>query len=70
MMVKFFQHKFGVNAKFSKVRKFNQQQLERMLLVKGLKKKNILAAKKIQAIFRGKLARRRFKQMLIDREQA
>jgi len=53
MMAKFFKNKFGVHAKFSDLKKFNQDQLERMLLNKGLKRKKIRAAIRIQRHFRG-----------------
>ena len=53
MMAKFFKNKFGVHAKFSDLKKFNQDQLERMLLKKGLKRKKTRAAIRIQRHFRG-----------------
>ena len=70
MIAKFFQHKFGVHAKFSDLRKFNQQQLETLLLKKGLKKKKIRAAIKIQKYFRGYKGRIFHKELLKKRNAA
>lgn len=61
MIAKFFQSKFGVHAKFSELRKFSQSELERKLLLKGLKIKKIKAAVKIQSLYRMYKARTNFK---------
>lgn len=58
MIAKFFQAKFGVHANFSDIRKFNQEQLEKRLLLKGLHRKKEKAAVKIQSFYRGSRARK------------
>ena len=70
MIAKFFQSKFGVHAKFSELRKFTQTELERKLLLKGLKVKKIKAAIKIQSLYRMYKARTNYKRMLEQREKA
>ena len=52
MIAKFFKNKFDVRANFEDLRKFNHGQLERKLLNKGLYKKKMKAAIRIQTQFR------------------
>ena len=70
MIAKFFQTKFGVHAKFSEMRKFNQQQLEALLLKKGLRKRKLKQAITIQKYFRGYMGRIFYKDLLQKRNAA
>ncbi|CAI2385091.1 unnamed protein product [Moneuplotes crassus] len=70
MVAKFFKHRFGVHAKYSQIRKFSSDQLEEMLLKKGLKKTRARAAILIQKIIRGYIFRVNYKKTLIKREKA
>lgn len=70
MIMEFFKQKFGVQAKFKDLRKFNQVQIEKALLKRGLKKRKTEAAIKIQSHFRGAKTRKEYKTMLKDREVA
>lgn len=70
MIAKFFQAKFNVHAKYKDIRKFDQEKLEKVLLLKGLKRKKIKAALKIQTFFRAFKARKFYKKLLEKRERA
>lgn len=61
LIARFFQSRFGVHAKFSELRKCSQSELERKLLLKGLKIKKIKAAIKIQSAYRMYRTRAKFK---------
>jgi hypothetical protein len=70
MIAKFFESKFDVHAKYKDLRKFGQEKLEKILLIKGLKKKKIRAALKIQTFFKAFKAKKHYREMLEERERA
>jgi hypothetical protein len=70
MILKYFKKKFNVHAHFSDVQKFSHQQLERILVTKGLRKKKKKAAVLIQKCYRGHRGRMSYKEILELRETA